>query len=159
MVEYITTDHEYVKTIGLPLVAGRDFLSNSEADTKESFIINETAVKEFGWGTPQQALGRKLSTSGKEGIVVGVLKDYHQHGLQSKIKSVVLSPVGYYSLYAIRYDGITPSQAVATRRPPGMKSLKGTRSNTASSMRTISVNTVKKISYKAFSALPPASLY
>lgn len=112
VVEYITTDHEYVKTIGLPLVAGRDFLPNSEADTRESFLINETAVKEFGWGTPQQALGRKLSTSGKDGIVVGVLKDYHQHGLQSHIQSVVLSPVGYYSLYAVRYDGITPSQAI-----------------------------------------------
>jgi putative ABC transport system permease protein len=112
IVEYITTDHDYVKTIGLPFAAGRDFLPNSEADTKESFIINETAVKTFGWGSPQNALGKKLSTSGKEGVVVGVLKDYHQHGLQRKINPVVLSPIPFITLYAIRYDGVSPAQAV-----------------------------------------------
>lgn len=113
IVEYIATDQDYVKTIGLPLVAGRDFLPNSEADVKEAFIINEAAVKTFGWGSAQNALGKKLSTSGKDGIVVGVLKDYHQHGLQTTINPVVLSPVQFYLLFAMRYEGISPAQAVA----------------------------------------------
>lgn len=113
VVEYITTDHDYVKTIGLPLVAGRDFLPNSEADVKGSFLINETAVKTFGWGSPQNALGKKLTTSGKDGVIVGVLKDYHQHGLQTKINPVVLSPVPFYILTAVRYDGISAAQAVS----------------------------------------------
>jgi putative ABC transport system permease protein len=113
IVEYIATDQDYVKTIGLPLVAGRDFLPNSEADVKEAFIINEAAVKIFGWGSAQNALGKKLSSSGKDGIVVGVLKDYHQHGLQTIINPVVLSPVEFYNLFAMRYQGISPAQAVA----------------------------------------------
>ncbi|AXY74885.1 hypothetical protein D3H65_13205 [Paraflavitalea soli] len=113
IVEYIATDQDYVKTIGLPLIAGRDFLPNSEADVKEAFLINEAAVKTFGWGSPTNALGKKLSTSGKDGIVVGVLKDYHQHGLQTKIPPVVLSPVPFYVLFALRYEGISPAQAVA----------------------------------------------
>lgn len=113
IVEYITTDHDYVKTIGLPMIAGRDFLPNSEADTKQSFIINEAAVQTFGWGTPQQAIGKKLQTSGKDGVVVGVVKNYHQHGLQSKIGPVVLSPVGYISVFALRFDNISPAQAIA----------------------------------------------
>ena len=113
VVEYITTDHNYVKTIGLPLVAGRDFLPDSKADVKGSFLINETAVKTFGWGSAQNALGKKLSTSGKDGVVVGVLKDYHQHGLQKEINPVVLSPVSFISVFAFRYEGITHAQAVA----------------------------------------------
>ncbi|WP_315815888.1 FtsX-like permease family protein [Paraflavitalea speifideaquila] len=113
IVEYIATDDDYVKTIGLPFVAGRDFMPNSEADAKEAFLINETAVKTFGWGTPKNALGKKLSTSGKNGIVVGVLKDYHQHGLQKAINPVVLSPVKFYTLFAMRYEGVSPAQAVA----------------------------------------------
>lgn len=112
VVEYIAADADYVKTIGLTLVAGRDFLPNSKADEEEAFLINETAVKTFGWGTAQNALGKKLSTSGKEGVIVGVLKDYHQHGLQTKINSVVLSPIRSINLFALRYDHITPTQAV-----------------------------------------------
>lgn len=112
IVEYIAADADYVKTIGLSLIAGRDFMANSQKDQDESFLINETAVKTFGWGSAQNALGRKLSTSGKEGVVVGVLKDYHQHGLQRKISPIVLSPIKSISLFAFRYEGISPSQAV-----------------------------------------------
>lgn len=112
-VEYIPVDAGYVKTIGMPLIAGRDFLANSQADEQESFIINEAAVKTFGWGQPQQALGKRLSTSGKDGIVIGVVKDYHQHGLQELIRPVVLSPASYINLFALRYEGITPTQATA----------------------------------------------
>ncbi|NII28006.1 FtsX-like permease family protein [Pseudoflavitalea sp. X16] len=112
IVEYIAADADYVKTIGLSLIAGRDFMANSQKDEEESFLINETAVKTFGWGSAQNALGKKLSTSGKEGVVVGVLKDYHQHGLQMKITPIVLSPIKSISLFAFRYEGISSSQAV-----------------------------------------------
>lgn len=111
-VEYIAADADYVKTIGLTLIAGRDFLPNSQADRDEAFLINEAAIKAFGWGSPQNALGKKLSTSGKEGIIVGVVKNYHQHGLQTRINPVVLSPINSINLFALRYDQITPAQAV-----------------------------------------------
>lgn len=113
IVEYISADPDYVSTLGLQLVAGRDFILNSEKDVEESFVINETAVQAFGWGDAKKALGKKLETSGKEGIIVGVLKDYHQHGLQEKINSVVLSPISAMNILALRYDGIAPRQAVA----------------------------------------------
>lgn len=112
-VEYIPVDAGYVKTIGMPLIAGRDFLANSQADEQEAFIINEAAVKTFGWGQPHQAVGKRLSTSGKEGVVIGVVKDHHQHGLQELIRPVVLSPASYINLFALRYEGITPTQATA----------------------------------------------
>ncbi len=66
IVEYIATDQDYVKTIGLPLVAGRDFLPNSEADVKEAFLINEAAVKTLAGAAAQKCAGQKLTTSGKD---------------------------------------------------------------------------------------------
>lgn len=111
-VEYIPVDADYVKTIGLSLCAGRDFLPGSKADEEEAFIINETAVRYFGWETADKALGKKLSTSGKDGRIIGVLKDYHQHGVQKEIRAIVLSPVSYINLFALRYEGIPPSQAI-----------------------------------------------
>jgi len=104
-IEFIPVDDDYVKTIGLTLIAGRDFVKGSEADVKGGLIINEAAVRVFGWGNAQNAIGKKLSTSGIDGQVLGVVKDYHQHGLQRKIGGVVFSPVEFINLFAIRYDG------------------------------------------------------
>jgi putative ABC transport system permease protein len=125
VVEYIPVDADYVKTIGLTVVAGRDFLPNSQADVEGSFVINEAAVKTLGFKTPQNALGKRLSTSGKDGIVVGVLKDYHQHGLQSNINAVVLSPVSFINMVAVRYGNVQPKQAVASLQTAWDKVFKG----------------------------------
>jgi putative ABC transport system permease protein len=53
-------DHDYVKTLGFNIIAGRDFSKEMSTDVEEAFIINETAVKEFGFGTPENALGQQI---------------------------------------------------------------------------------------------------
>lgn len=124
-VEYVAADADYIKTIGIKLIAGRDFIPNSEKDQNESFVINETAARVLGWGTPQNALGKKLSTSGKDGLVVGVVKDYHMHGLQTRINPIVLSPIRSIGLFAARYEGITPAQAVENAKAAWETTYKG----------------------------------
>ncbi|MDB5001523.1 MAG: FtsX-like permease family protein, partial [Mucilaginibacter sp.] len=59
-VTQLLVDHDYIKTLNLQLVAGRDFSKNIKTDQPEGFIINETAVRELGFGTPQKAIGQKL---------------------------------------------------------------------------------------------------
>lgn len=44
----LSVDGDFVKTIGLQIVAGRDFSTTSTADIAGSFLLNEAAVKEFG---------------------------------------------------------------------------------------------------------------
>lgn len=92
-------DYDYVKTLGLQLIAGRDFSRQFPTDTAESFIINETAVKEFGFGTPQAALGQKMNwdkwipdsvTPVKKGKVIGVVKDFHYKSLHEKVNKAVI---------------------------------------------------------------------
>jgi putative ABC transport system permease protein len=110
IVEYIPVDETYLGTLGLQLMTGRDFRPGSVVDSGSSLIVNEAAVKEFGWKNAEDALGKKLTTSGKDGQVIGVLKDYHQHGLQEKINPVVLGVSDYPSLVAIRYNNISPEK-------------------------------------------------
>ncbi|MFT3823418.1 MAG: ABC transporter permease [Chitinophagaceae bacterium] len=111
-VEYIPVDADYMRTMDLKLVTGRDFMAGSKADEEESFLINEAAVKIFGWSNAANAIGKHLETSGKKGTVIGVLKNYHQHGLQQNIKPVVLGIGSYIGLFALRYNGIDPQQAI-----------------------------------------------
>ncbi len=43
------TDYDYIKTMGMEIVQGRDFDRNMGTDKTEAVIINETAVKTLGW--------------------------------------------------------------------------------------------------------------
>ena len=113
IVEYIPVDANYLKTLGLNLVAGRDFFPESQDDRKNNLLVNESAVKNFGWRDAKAAIGKRLSTSGKDGIVIGVLKDYHQHSLHDQIAPVVLGVGDVVEIVAIRYDGRNSRQLVS----------------------------------------------
>jgi putative ABC transport system permease protein len=93
-------DHDYVKTLGLRIIAGRDFSKEMATDVKEGFLINETAVKEWGFGTPEKAIGQKISWNEwaptdtlnpiKNGKVIGVVEDFHYKNLREKITPSVI---------------------------------------------------------------------
>jgi putative ABC transport system permease protein len=92
-------DYDYVKTLGLKIIAGRDFSKDMATDAEEAFIVNETAVREFGFGTPQKALGQRIEWNKwipdsirpvKKGRVIGVIKDFHYKSLHEKVAPAVL---------------------------------------------------------------------
>jgi len=97
------TDYDFAKTIGFEFVQGRDFDRNMGTDAEEAIIINETAVKEFGW--EDNPIGKKIhhgweldGTGGRMMKVVGVVKDFHFKSLHNKIEPVVffISPQPRY---------------------------------------------------------------
>jgi putative ABC transport system permease protein len=51
-------------------------------------VLNEAAVKMFGYASPQQAIGRRFKQWGREGKIIGVMKDFHFRSLQQPIKAV-----------------------------------------------------------------------
>ncbi|MGV3539173.1 MAG: ABC transporter permease [Rufibacter sp.] len=90
-------DYDYLKVLGLDLAAGRFFSRNNPTDQDKAFLINETAAREYGLGTPEQALGKTLlwntwanPDSVKEGKVIGVVKDFHFKSLHEKVEPAVL---------------------------------------------------------------------
>jgi len=93
-------DYDYVKTLGLRIIAGRDFSREMATDEREAFIINETAVKELGYGTPEKAIGQPMSWDEwvpadtlhpvKKGKVIGVVKDFHYKNLHEKVSTSVI---------------------------------------------------------------------
>ena len=89
-------DFDYVKTMGLHLIAGRDFSKSFPSDPSAAFILNETAVHELGLGTPEQAIGKPLDwnrwdvDSLKHGFVIGVVRDFNFSSLHEKVNTAVL---------------------------------------------------------------------
>ncbi|HYK44109.1 MAG TPA: ABC transporter permease [Parafilimonas sp.] len=95
----LMVDYDYIKTLGLQIVAGRDFSKDMKTDKDHAWIINETAVKQLGFGTPQKALGQDLywhpwgasnPDSLKTGKVIGVVKDFNYKSLYDKVETTVL---------------------------------------------------------------------
>ncbi|HZE83665.1 MAG TPA: ABC transporter permease [Puia sp.] len=83
-------DYNYIDQYKIKMVAGRSFSKDFQSDTTHSMVLNEAAVKLFGYTSPQQAIGRKFSQWGREGMIIGVMKDFHYHSLQQDIKPLTM---------------------------------------------------------------------
>lgn len=79
-------DFDYIPQFKIKMVAGRPFSRQFMTDTTQSMILNEAAVKMFGYSSPQQAIGKKFSQWGRKGMIIGVVKDFHFRSLQEVIK-------------------------------------------------------------------------
>ena len=83
-------DHDFTKTFGLDMAAGRDWSREIVTDEDEAFILNETAARAFGWADPSDAVGKRLARSGKEGVVIGVVRDFHFKSLHHTIEPLLM---------------------------------------------------------------------
>ena len=106
--EYIAIDEDYVKTLGLEIVAGENFSKEKMATFATGLLINETCVQAMGWDSKEAAIGKEIvSPSGSpSGTVIGVVKDYHGQGLQNQIwpKAMAHTSQYYGRYYAIRFQ-------------------------------------------------------
>src|SRR5260221_4356464 len=100
----ISADFDFLKTFKIELSAGRDFSRDFSTDLAEAFIVNEKAVKTFNWGTPEQAIGKKLDWGlGKKGAVVGVVKDFNFNSLHESVEPLVIHMLPrWYEFLAIK---------------------------------------------------------
>ncbi|MEQ8471257.1 MAG: FtsX-like permease family protein [Marinoscillum sp.] len=105
--EYMAIDEDYINTLNLQLIAGRNFELDRPSELEDGLIINETCVTAMGWNSPEEAIGKRIvSPSGTpEGKVIGVVKDYHGLGLQNPIwpKAMDYSSTSYGRYFAIQF--------------------------------------------------------
>lgn len=87
----MSVDYDFLSVYGMEIVAGRSFSRDYGTDLNEAFIINESAVKQFNWGTPEEALGKTINREGKIGKVIGIVKDFNFTALTTPISSLVAS--------------------------------------------------------------------
>jgi len=94
--ELFFVDFDYIGQFGIKMVAGRSFSRDFGTDTTQSMILNEAAVKLFGYSSSQQAVGKRFKQWGREGKIIGVMKDFHFRSLQEEIKplSMRIEPKG-----------------------------------------------------------------
>jgi putative ABC transport system permease protein len=97
----LVSDENYAGTFQIPLRAGIFFNHPAGDSEYTSIVLNETAVKELGWASAQEALGQSLKLSGGEDLytVAGVVKDYHFESKRNIIKPLVFFHVRNWHAY------------------------------------------------------------
>jgi putative ABC transport system permease protein len=102
-VNWTHIDHDFIETMDIQMVKGRDFSKDIPSDIRLGVIINQTLANRMGWKEP---LGKKVER-GHEGRlranVVGVIKDYHQTGMYNEVESLLMqyrvdNPILYVKL-------------------------------------------------------------
>ncbi|MGB2908839.1 MAG: ABC transporter permease [Candidatus Aminicenantaceae bacterium] len=110
-VRMIYTDHDYIKTMGMEIVQGRDFSREMSTDIDQAFIINEAAVRTLQLEEP---LNTRFEWDKKQGRVIGVVKDFQFQSLKEEINPLVIhiwTSNTYVFALRIRSDDIPSSLA------------------------------------------------
>ena len=83
----------YLKTMDIKLLSGRDFQLGPKADVRDVFIANEAAAKLMGWGN--EGVGKKVKFFHGEtnGQVIGVVKDFNFNSLHNAIEPLLIAKV------------------------------------------------------------------
>ncbi len=107
-------DYDYLSTMKMELVSGRDFSrdypSDMARDTTGNFLINEEVVKIMDIGDPVE---KEFSFMGLNGRIVGVLKNFHFKGADQEIEPMAfaLADTSYLNAILIR---LTPGNVPAS---------------------------------------------
>lgn len=109
----IFVDFDYMDQLEIPMVAGRRFSRDFQTDTTEAIVLNESAVKMFGYSDPKQAVGKRFKQWGREGRIIGVMKDFNYTSLQQEVKPLTMrmSEKGGYDHLTVN---VTAGQIPAT---------------------------------------------
>ncbi len=107
-------DYNYLKTMQIELVSGRDFSrdysSDQARDTTGNFLINEETARAMGIGDP---VGKRFSFMGINGRIVGVMKDFHFKGADQAIEPVAFV-LGDTSVFYYMLIRLTPGNVPAS---------------------------------------------
>lgn len=102
-VDILNVGDDYVKTVGLTILEGRDFVKDSETDRKESVLVSEELVTKFGWNEP---IGKEIIWMDTVKLyVIGVVKNVYSSGLWEKVEPTMIrygqqDPIKYIQVSA-----------------------------------------------------------
>ena len=114
-VDLFSADYDFIETLGMTIVEGRNFSRDILSDTSGACLVNESMVKRMSWDEP---LGKRFYFGGGDNErifkVVGVVKDYHQNSLYSEIEPLmILHRENRYYMY-VKIDGTNIQQTMAS---------------------------------------------
>ena len=107
--------YELVETLGMDIIAGRNFSREFPSDQDTALLVTRSAVQTLGYESPEDIIGQTLvlESFGDAGIVVGVVEDYNHESLRVKAKpSVFVFSPFWAEYFLIRVEEKSVPQAL-----------------------------------------------
>ncbi len=89
---YLEVGENYINTVQLKLIAGRDFNATGEGDIGKSVLINQHLAAQFGW-KDTEAPGKQIKMDTSAATVIGVVKDFTSGNLFEPLQSYAIRAV------------------------------------------------------------------
>ena len=81
-------DYDFFRTYQIKFTSGRDFSKDYATDDSAAFILNESAVHQFGWDA-HQAIGKRMKYGDRNGRIIGVVHDFNFESLHNEIVPII----------------------------------------------------------------------
>ncbi|UZR94812.1 ABC transporter permease [Chondrinema litorale] len=115
LISYLISDENYIETFDLQVLTGKDFQEITYPDSALVFMVNEAAMKFFGW-SPENVIGQELQIWGRfKGEIIGVVKDFNFQSLKQNIEPLVMVSskkqinFGYNLMVKLNKEANTPT--------------------------------------------------
>jgi putative ABC transport system permease protein len=118
--QMLFTDNDFVSTMNMKLVAGRNFSKDHPTDQTEGFILNEEAVKMMGWRSAAEAIGKTFQWVQpteviKSGEITGIVQNFNITPLKSAVQPLVMHILpGRFQYLYIRFDQSKTDHVIST---------------------------------------------
>jgi len=80
-----------IEHLGLEMAAGRPYSADFSSDSSAALVVNEAAARLFGYQNAADMVGRRFYQWGHEGVIIGVVKDFHHESLHKPIEPLTFS--------------------------------------------------------------------
>ncbi len=86
----LRVDTGYLNVYGIKLLVGRNFATGTSPAGDRQIILNEMAVKKFGWKNDENAIGKPFRMGDQKGVVIGVTNDFYFNSLAQAIEPLAI---------------------------------------------------------------------
>jgi len=100
-IELLAVDFDFIETMGIQLLEGRNFSREFGSDEENSYLLNEKSVEAFSLTDP---VGKQI----ENGTVIGIVKDFNLHSFHSDVPPLLISVSDKYVMQmAVHYKSGT----------------------------------------------------
>ncbi|HUP11496.1 MAG TPA: FtsX-like permease family protein, partial [Niastella sp.] len=86
----MAVDTSFFNTFDMKLAAGRFFSKDMPTDTSKAVLVNEAAVRTFGWKKPENAINKRFGKGKEARYVIGVVKDFNFESLHKPVEALLI---------------------------------------------------------------------
>ena len=113
--DWLRVDYDYLKTLGIKLLAGRDFSRQFAADSTSAVVVTASFAKQLGEKEPLGAFFQ-TDSAGTNYQIVGIVPDFHLYSLKEKEKPITMHMLQnrdvQYLLVRVHPHRVTPQSAL-----------------------------------------------